>query len=356
MKSFNTILILLLALTNIKSQNYKVEAEQLIQTAVNKGQMVGLSAGFAKGGQILWESAAGFSDQKNKIPFEIGTLTRIASVTKPMTAIAVMQLVEQGKVSLDDSFHKHFPDYPKDDKGTFTIRQLLQHSAGLGAYTNNKERENKINYESLADATIIFKDRPLLFKPGSDFAYTSYGYTLLGMIIEKASGMSLEAYMKKYIWSVAGMDQTLMFDKSLSSGTSVYHKNHKGKIKAAQETNLSDRLPAGGVYSAITDMLKFGNAVLDGSLIRKESLAALFEDSGLKKTGNPYGMGWHFYGNNPELGPIYGHTGAQTGSSAFLMILPETEVVSMVMSNTSGALQEVSNLTVKLFQLAGKAD
>ena len=151
------------------------------------------------------------------------------------------------------------------------------------------------------------------------------------------------------------MLSTKMYGEVIDDASLLYHKNSRGKVKRANETNLSDRLPGGGVYSNIEDILKFGNALVGGKLLKKETMEVMLKDSGLKKEGNGYGMGLYIYGPNPKYGMLYGHTGAQTGSSTFMMFFPETEIVIMVMSNTSGALQEVSNIAVKLISIAGES-
>ncbi|MCB9163104.1 MAG: serine hydrolase [Flavobacteriales bacterium] len=102
-------------------------------------------------------------------------------------------------------------------------------------------------------------------------------------------------------------------------------------------------------------MLRFGDALLRGTLLEAKSLAAMWNDPGLKKDGNGYGLGWYLYGQNPKYGPVYGHNGAQTGASTFLMLLPEQKTSIIVLSNTSGAMQAVSSIAVGLFDHAAAA-
>src|SRR5690606_15400722 len=112
----------------------------------------------------------------------------------------------------------------------------------------------------------------------------------------------------------------------------LYHTNGKGRIQSVEHTDLSDRIPGGGVYSTAADMLRFGDALLRGTLLEPKSLAAMWNDPGLKKDGNGYGLGWYLYGQNPKYGPVYGHNGAQTGASTFLMLLPEQKTSIIVLS------------------------
>ena len=343
--------------SSAKAQDYQLEANQLIHDAIEKKECMGIAAGFAVGDQQLWSNGAGFSNHEQKTPFLASTLNRTASISKPMTAIAIMQLYEQGMIKLDEPIQTYLSNFPVKAEGQITVRHLLSHASGIGAYENKKERENTKNYSSLEDAIQIFKDRPLLNAPGTSFNYTSYGYTVLGLIIEKVSGKSYEDFLRENIWEKAGMTNTGIeyFGKTYPGKSELYHQHKKGKIKPGKITNLSDRVPGGGIYSTVEDILKFGQAILNNSLIEQSTLELMTTDSGLKKEGSGYGFGWYLYGNNPNYGPVFGHTGAQTGCSAMFMLLPEEQTTIIVLSNTSGAMQAVSNIAVQLFGVAAKA-
>lgn len=333
---------------------YRVNARQLVDQHLAKGEFVGLAAGFSINGKIAWEYGAGYADQTSNEPFTARTLTRIASITKPMTAIAIMQLVEQGKVELDSTIQTYLPEFPVKSEGTITVRQLLQHSAGISGYKNSKERENQIHYPDLIAAMAIFQDRDLIATPGQAFNYTSYGYVVLGAIIEQVSGLGYEQYLQQHIWDKVGMPNTGV-EKAGRIGPDharLYHISDKGKISSSVFTDLSDRVPGGGVYSNLTDMLKFGDAVLNETLIDPLTLGKMIADPGLKKGGNGYGLGWYLFGENPKYGNVFGHNGSQTGASTFLMLLPEQGTTVVVLSNTSGALQTITNITIALFDVA----
>jgi CubicO group peptidase (beta-lactamase class C family) len=306
---------------------------------------------------VIWATGAGNADKVQQRKFEASTPTRIASVTKPFTSIAVMQLFEQELVDLDAPIQTYIPDYPVYQEGAVTIRHLLTHTSGIDDYRNDKERENRIEYASLSDAISIFRDRPLKFEPGSEFYYTTYGYVLLGYIIERVSGMSYSAYLEEHIWNKAGMTQTGIERTyiQLPGKSQIYHRQDNGKIKSAEATNLSDRIPGGGIYSTIPDLLRFGDAIINNTLLREATFKLMTESPGLKSEGNGYGFGWYLYGKNPVYGDVIGHTGGQTGCSAMFMLLPEERTTIAVLSNTSGAMREVSNIAVQLFDIAAEA-
>ncbi len=342
-----TLLFALQLTAQDNSSNQRSEA--LLEEAVNKDHCVGIAATYSIKGETIWESATGLANTENGTPYQLNTRNRIASICKPMTAVAIMQLVENGKLVLDDKVVEYLPKFPVTN---ITIRHVLNHSSGIGAYKNGKERENYTNYKSFQDAIDIFIERDLLFEPGTAFGYSSYAYNVLGLIIEKVTELSFESYMQENIWKPAGMLDTGIdrFGEKGMEKSKLYHKNSKGKIKSAKETNLSDRIPAGGCYSTTPDILKFGNAVLNGTLISIESVLLMQENLGLKKEGNGYGLGWYLYGDNNKLGVIFGHNGAQLGTSSWLLLIPEKEAVVVVISNTSGALNETFAIAMGLFK------
>lgn len=340
-----------------QESNFGAKARDLITSSVKENQTVGIVAGFSVQGEIKWQAGAGYSDLEGKKLFDISTKTRIASISKSMTAVAIMQLYEQNKIELDKPIQTYLPTFPKNDKGDITIRQLLQHSSGLDGYKNNKEQENKVDYASLADAVSIFQDRELISVPGQAFNYTTYGYVALGLIIENVSGLSYEKYMQTNIWDKAQMTSTGIeyFNKTIPNKAEIYHRNSKGKISKAEQTNLSDRIPGGGIYSTVTDMLKFGDAVLNNYLLKESTFEMMVENPNLKTQGSGYGFGWYLYGENPTYGNVYGHTGTQTGATTFLMLLPQQKTSIVVLSNTSGSIQRVSDITIKLFDIAAES-
>lgn len=355
MKTIFTIICSLCFFLTAQSQTVTgvALAQQLIDTAVTKGACVGLAAGIASNGTTTWASGSGNADRDTKAPFTPTTISRIASITKPMTAIAVMQLVEQNKIVLDEKMSVYIPAFAKAHLKEVTVRHVLQHTSGIGGYINNKDRNNYKDYPTMEAAMHKFLDRELDFTPNSTFGYSSYGYVTLGVLIEKVSGQSYEAYLKEHIWEVAGMDHTSIedFGTVYENKAALYHQKKPGKIKTFKMTNLSDRVPGGGVQSTIEDLLKFGNALLDWKLISEASFLEMTKDHGLKKEGSGYGYGWYLYGVPEDRGSVMGHTGAQLGTSSFLMMIPSQKLVVAVISSTSGAMQEISGITTSLISV-----
>ncbi len=312
--------------------------QEKLRTFLEESQAAGISAGYAVNGEIIWQSAEGYADIKGEIPIKTNTKIRMASIAKSMTALAVMQLWEAGKLDLDAPIQTYIPDYPKQPKTQITIRHLLSHTSGLSGYQNLKEQSNTKEYQSLTNALEVFKDRELLFEPGTKYSYTTYGYTVLGVIIERVSGMTFEEYMRQHIWDKANMMDTgvVKYGAVLENASGIYRrKGGKGKAREGVETNLSDRIPGGGLYTTVPDMLKFGNSVLNHVFVKSETLDLMREHHSLEKERNGYGFGWYLYGTKPNEGDIIGHSGAQMGASSQLWIVPDRKVVVIVLANTS---------------------
>jgi CubicO group peptidase (beta-lactamase class C family) len=349
MKKIGVFLFLLVSVQLLNAQVKNVADSILEKSVVNK-QFAGIAAGVLQNGKVSWEDGAGFSDMNQELPFTPSTKTRIASLVKPMTAIAIMQLYEKGKVDLDVPIQRYLPDYPQKEKGTITIRQLLQHTSGTPAYKGMKEINNKVQYDSIAAAVAIFKNRELVSFPGKEYHYSTYGYVLLGYIIEEVSGMSYGDYMQKFIWDKAGMSNTGIedFTADYPGKSLLYRKNDKGKFYEEEKTNLSDRIPGGGVYSTLDDLLKFAKAILENKLIKESTFdLMLIPPKEIDETNN-YGLGWNMYTEKQGFTYAFGHTGSQRGSSGQLIILPNRNACIVVISNTTDASLNIKRLSLKL--------
>ena len=297
------------------------KGDTLLNDAIHHHEHMGLTAGVYADGQIAWTGGAGYRDQKAKSPANGDMVNRIASISKSMTAVAIMQLVENNKLDLDASLQTYVPDYPKKPEGEITIRQLLTHTAGVPHYKGMLDGFSWKEYKNLNKAMNRFKKRDLKGTPGQIYQYTTYGYVLLGLVIEKCSGMSYENYMKKNIWDVAGMHHTSVEKKKqpVANKASFYKMKEKGKLKKDIKSNLSMKVPGGGIQSTAGDLLKFGQAIIDNKLISKETLEKMFYDPKLKNRGNPYIMGFFLYADD-ERGRIIGHSGSQVGTSTQMML------------------------------------
>jgi len=353
------VLLAFIVFGGLYAQNDFKKSEEQIKRLPHEKIAVGVAGGVLHDGKIVWTCSSGFSDVENQIRFTPTTLTRVASIAKPMTAIAVLQLYEQGLVDLEAPIQDYVSDFPVKEEGTITVRHLLNHSSGIAEYASKKEAHGADNYATLTEAMNVFKNRELLEKPGIEEFYTTYGYVVLGVLIERVSGMSYEAYMQKNIWDKAGMVNTGVekVDVAYTNKSLLYDRNKNGKIKKVKgSSDLSNRVPGGGLYATVEDLLRFGQAVLDHTLISETSTALMLEEQAVKYDGNPYALGWFLYSQSGERKDVFGHGGSQKGCSAQIMLVPKRKAVVAILSNTSGGWGDVIGASVTLINDAGLYD
>lgn len=342
-----SIVFLSLVLSAHARQEFNPEIE-LSELSTKKGN-IGVAAGYSIDGEIKWSNAVGHACLDDSTPFTPSTSTRIASISKSFTAVAIMQLHEKNQLNLDTLIQVYLPDFPIKEQGEITIRQLLAHTSGVSQYLNDKEIESTTDYASLQDAVNVFKDRPLLFKPGTQYYYTTYGYVILGRIIEAVSGLNYGDYMQVNIFEPSGMTQTGIETPGMNSDdrSCIYHKGRR-RTTEAKYNNLSNRVPGGGFYSTLEDVIKFGKAVLEGKLIQESTFRSMLQSQPVEYDGNKYGLGWYFYGPAPTENVVIGHSGGQTGCTSQLMIIPSSKTVVVVLSNTSGTYPDIVTLASNL--------
>jgi CubicO group peptidase (beta-lactamase class C family) len=187
---------------------------------------------------ILWEIAAGLADRQANIPNHTETRFNLGSMNKMFTAVAILQLVEDGRLRLESTFGKILPDYPNAAVAKqVTIHHLLTHTSGLGDVFTDQFAANPNQYRSNQDFLPLFVDEPLLFPPGERFLYSNAGYVVLGLIIEKVSGMSYDAYVRQNIFEPSGMSDTAAFsvddkvpNRAIGYTTQDFYGNETGLL------------------------------------------------------------------------------------------------------------------------------
>jgi len=183
------------------------QIEVVIQEEIARQNLPGLSFAVAVTGQLRYAKAFGLADMENAVPVKNTTVFRTASIAKPMTATAVMQLAEKGKLDLDAPIQKYCAAFP-EKPWPITARLILGHLSGIRHYGKPGESTGTEHYFTITDSLKIFKDDALLFEPGTKFNYTTFGYSVLGCAVEGASGTSYDDYMLESVFRPAGMNHT----------------------------------------------------------------------------------------------------------------------------------------------------
>jgi CubicO group peptidase (beta-lactamase class C family) len=323
---------------SIKNSQFKNSADSILASYMNEQRFLGVSIGFSKKACGRYVAGSGISDKSELTAVNGEMLSRIASITKPMTAIAIMQLFEQGIIDLDQPINTYLPNLTKLSKTKITVRQLLSHTSGIPHYKSKLDAVSFSHYDSLELAAMDISARGVVATPGTTFIYSSYGYTILGAIIEKMSKLSFAEYLQKNIWQKAKMNDTSLEEKgSYANKTKLYLKVGSNFIRSPIN-DLSIIYSAGGVQSTAADLLKFGEAILSNRLISRKTLEMMIDvsrslapDAG----DDPYGLGWVVH-EHPSWGKVISHSGGQPGASSYFEIYLDREIVVATLSNAFG--------------------
>lgn len=298
-----------------------------------KNLETGATALVARKGQIIYKKAFGMANLEYNIPMQMDNIFRIGSITKQFTAVAILQLMEKGKLSLQDSINKFIPDYPNQGY-KITIEHLLTHTSGIRSYTNMKDFETKMTLDLKPTELIeFFKKEPMEFAPGTKWNYNNSGYFLLGYIIEKVSGKTYPQYIEENFFKPLGMNHSLYGSdlKIVNNRASAYEKDSTGFINAPY-LNMNQPYAAGSIQSTVEDLFKWHQAVHAYKLVKKESLEKAFTKYKLtdgKETD--YGYGWGL--SDIQGSPTIGHGGGIPGFLTQSIYLPKEDVFVAVFSN-----------------------
>jgi D-alanyl-D-alanine carboxypeptidase len=294
----------------------------------------------AKAGKPIFDAAYGMADREKKIPNTVDTKIRFGSMGKMFTGVAIVQLVESGKLALDDPISKFIPDYPNKDVAAVTIYQLLTHTGGTGDFFGDEFQSHSDELKELKDYVALFGNRGLRFPPGTRWEYSNYGYILLGRIIEVASGQRYNDYVHDHIFEPAGMHATGIHEDSLVAHLAIGYS--RGGPGAQQEGPLESTAgmaaldlgtSAGGGYSTVGDFLRFANALESHRLLNAHDTELLTTG----KVDTPTPGARYAFGFGDQIMPDgvrrIGHSGGTPGQNGRLSIFPASGYFVVVLAN-----------------------
>ncbi len=305
----------------------------------------------AKDGKPIFKTVYGMASKAYNAPNRFDTKFNIASVGKTFTAVSIMQLAEQGKLSLTDTVGKFLPDYPnKEVREKVTIENLLTHSSGLGDFHGAKYPARKATLRTVRDYFPLFADdsAPFSFEPGARMQYSNISYVLLGAIIEKASGENYYDYVRGHIFKPAGMLNTDYYEAdvdtpNLAAGYTNFVElgddYQQFQLGARKNTSLYSGLkgnPAGGAYSTAEDLLQYVLALREGKLISAKSLDSMTTVKYFfrKYAGHDISYGYGLELENVNGQRVVGHGGGDLGISSAIRWYPDSgNYTVVVLSN-----------------------
>ena len=335
----NLPLVILLAVVAAgpSAQTRFADVERITAEGHKQTGAPGMSVAVAVNDRLTWSQGFGLADVENDVPARANTVYRIASISKPLAATAVMQLVERGRVNLDEPVQKYVPAFPVKGEQKVTIRHLLTHTSGIRHYRGS-EMESSREYETVEEALTIFKDDPLLFAPGTKYSYSTYAFNLLAGVVETASGLGFETYLKTNVWQPAGMESTYLdhVGQIIPRRARQYVRGG-GRVMNAPLADLSNKWAGGGVLSTAEDLVRFHIALDEGKLLKPETLKQMYTAYRLQDgTETTYGLGWGVWKDSRGQAWI-GHSGGATGGTTFLVRDPARKLAVAVLCNVQSA-------------------
>jgi CubicO group peptidase (beta-lactamase class C family) len=303
---------------------------------------------FAENGNIITQKSYGYSNFRKKELLTKEHSFQLASVSKPFTSIAILQLIEENKINLKDTIQKFFPDIPYPG---ITIHQLLSHRSGMSQYTHFCDAPDSIwpnksvtiNNQDVIE--IISRIVPLInYKPNHKYYYCNTNYLLLASIVEQVSGLSFKQYVKKYIFNPSGMFSSTIYDRTNFEDLVLPAQGYENKTPW-EDVYLNGVVGDKGVYSTTEDLLKFDRALKENVFISDSLKKLAFSKMNLDKNGNKnYGYGFRLK-EHEKYGKIVYHTGWWKGfRSYFIKVMDKNQTIIVLNNVKRGRFLNIDRL------------
>jgi D-alanyl-D-alanine carboxypeptidase len=345
MKKVLSVLALLLLPTAVGAQQDAGDSATIAAVADSiaaemlSWPVAGVAIGVARGGQILYRKAHGFRDVEAERPLTLDDPHQIGSLTKQFTAAAVLQLVEEGRIALDDSVQTYVPDF--DTQGhTVTIHHLLNHTSGIRSYTAIYGM-NPVPRESVLDT---IQKHPFDFAPGERFLYNNSGYYLLGVVIEAAAGVPYGRYLEERIFEPLGLESTHYCGYEGREVPEGYQRGEQGLTRSV----LSDMTfpgAAGGLCSTVDDLLRWQEALISGAVVNPDSWARMSTPDTLS-SGESMSYGYGLVRTERLGRDAITHGGGIPGFNTYLSYYPDDGLAIVLLVNSTPGQPETAEQPV----------
>lgn len=363
--SFLVLLLSISLFSGCSTQQAPPMADLKTQTAYNTNEisayfqslsdssLPGFAYLIAKDGKILVQGGVGLADVENKVLNDVTTKFRAASITKQFTAISILQLAENGKLSLDDRLTKYFPEFSKGEK--ITIRNLLNHTSGI--WDHEKDEEFPFPLDQAVDPALhmeYIQKHNLYFEPGEQWRYSGNGYFILGLIVEKVSKMSLASYMQKNIFDPLGMKNSGLYDNHTDyPHSAIGYAIKDGKPVKEINVNMTTWNGAAALYTTVDDLFIWNEAFHTGKILNKANYIEAttphkFTNGFVPFVGYGYGFGIEDISGKPTIG----HPGRIYGFHSDILRLPKDNITYIFLSNVNiGQLKKEGRVSDKVIKI-----
>jgi CubicO group peptidase (beta-lactamase class C family) len=335
----NKVLVLVVGLLAIPGGVVADAVDEFLESQMKRHQIPGLALAICRDGQIVRATGYGLANVELDVPVKPETIFQSGSVGKQFTAMAVMMLVEEGKLGLEDPLVKHFPDAPAAWKG-ITVRHLLTHTSGIKDWEGKTDLDYRKDYTEDELVRIAMKLRPD-FAPGTQWSYSNTGYVLLGVLVHKASGKFYGDFLNERVFSPLGMASTRVISESdIVRNRAAGYTLAKDKLQNQEWVSPSLNTTAdGSLYITALDMAKWDAALLARRFLRPESYAAMWSPVKLSSGASyPYGFAWGFDVQRGE--PVIEHGGSWQGFRTAIVRYPRRKLTVIVLANLAEAEPE----------------
>lgn len=333
-KKLKTILMLIIALLIVQitqSQSLETQIDSVLTTVFKESDEPGAVFLVAKDGETIYRKALGKANIELDVKMNLENVFQIGSMTKQFTAIAIMLLVEQGRLNVNDAISKYISNYPNGKN--ITIHHLLTHTSGIKDFTNMKSIMS-IAKKDLTPKELVnfFKDEPVDFLPGEKFDYNNSGYVVLGYIIELVSGETYEHFIENNIFEKLGMNNSRYASDKEIVKNRAYGYHNRGEFSNKMQISLRIPYASGSLMSNVDDMLKWQKAIKNNSLITEASKEKVFTNYTLNNGEHiKYGYGWHLKDINGI--PTREHGGSIFGFKSMGVYVPSLDIYVVGFSN-----------------------
>lgn len=300
-------LILLIAINCVAQNGVSTKVDEYMQAEMKAQQIPGVSLAVIKDGQIVLAKGYGLANVEHQVPAKAETIFQSGSMGKQFTATAVMMLMEDGKLAIDDKLNKYFPDAPEAWRNV-TIRHLLTHTSGMTDYPSDFDFRRDYTEDELYQRA---KAIPLAFQPGEKWGYSNLGYVMLGILIHKVSGKFYGDFLQERIFKPLDMSTARVISESdIVPNRASGYRLDKGQLKNQDWVSPSLNTTAdGALYLNVYDMAKWDAALYTEKLLKRSSLDQMWTPVKLNNgQTQPYGFGW-------ALGEVKGHRYVQHGGA-----------------------------------------
>ena len=327
----------------LNTKQLTTEFDKMLSEKFKPGE-TGCAALVAKNGQIIYQKAFGMANLELNVPMQPDMVFRIGSITKQFTAVAILQLMEQGKLSLQDDITKFIPDYPTQAYN-ITIEHLLTHTSGIKSYTSLPDYLKSVRTDMKPEELIaMFKNQPMEFAPGTKWNYNNSGFFLLGYIIEKITGKTYAEYIQENFFTPLGMTSSLYgSDTKIIKNRAYGYQPGDDGVQNSDYCSMTQPYSAGSIMSTVGDLFKWNQAVHSYKLVKKETIDKAFTEYKLANgDGTGYGYGWFL--SQLQGSPTIEHGGGIFGYLTSSIYLPEEDVFVALFSNSNGKAPELTAL------------